>query len=82
MAFLRFMASPVGRWARIGAGVAVIVLAFTVVGFPAGFALLAAGAVFIYVGVFNVCLLGPLFGGPLMARDIPSKPNPALGKMR
>lgn len=57
-----FMASPVGRIARIVAGVVLIILGF-VVGGAAGWALGIVGLVPIAAGAGNMCLLGAPFKG-------------------
>ena len=66
MSILRFLSSPTGRWARVFAGVLLIVLG-TISG---GWALLlaAVGAVIVLVGALDVCLLAPLFGKPLSGK--------------
>jgi hypothetical protein len=66
LALARFFASGLGRGLRIVAG-----LVLAVVGIAAGgwWLLLAAlGVVFVAVGALNICLLAPLFGGPLVGR--------------
>ncbi|MEU4711048.1 DUF2892 domain-containing protein [Nocardia salmonicida] len=56
------MRSTVGRLARIAAGIAVIVVGLAVVGGTAGIIVAVIGLVPIAAGVFNFCLLGPVFG--------------------
>ncbi|MGE0570473.1 MAG: YgaP-like transmembrane domain [Dehalococcoidia bacterium] len=68
MPFAKFMASPVGRIARI-----VIGLALIIVGILAGgpmLALVAVGLVFVAVGVANVCLIGPIIRAPFKGSDV------------
>ena len=71
MAFVRFMQSWAGRLLRIAAGAAMMWYGLTQMAGTAGFALAGVGLVPIAAGVFNFCLLGPLFGVTLMGR--PSK---------
>lgn len=56
-AFAGFMNSPVGRLARIGLGVALIVVGFTVMEGAAGMALAVVGLVPIALGVSGRCLV-------------------------
>ena len=68
MGFAKFMASGAGRGLRAIAGIVLIV-----VGAVAGggwLVLSAVGIVFVAVGVFDFCLLAPLFGQPLRGRDL------------
>ncbi len=69
MSFVKFMAGPIGRWARVIAGAAIAALgiylgadAWTVV-------LLVIGAVVFLAGALNVCLFAPLFGAPFNGRQ-------------
>ena len=67
MPLAKFMASPVGRVARILIG-----LAFIVTGLLAGgpmLALVAVGLIFVAVGVVNVCLIGPIIRAPFKGSD-------------
>ena len=67
MALAKFMASPIGRIARIVIGLALIVLGI-VAGGPL-LALVAVGLVFVAVGVANVCLIGPIIRAPFKGSD-------------
>ena len=71
MGFVRFMQSWAGRLLRIGAGALLMWYGFTQIAGTAGTVLAVVGVVPIAAGVFNFCLLGPLFGVTLMGR--PSK---------
>jgi len=64
MAIAQFMASPMGRIARVVLGVVLIVLGF-VLGGGAGIALIIAGLLPIATGALDVCLIGPIAGLPL-----------------
>lgn len=63
MGFVRFMSSSAGRLVRVAAGVALIVLGFSLGG--AGLVWGVVGLVPIAAGLGNFCLLAPLFGQPL-----------------
>lgn len=66
MAVARFFASWLGRGIRIVAGLVLVALG---VRLGAWWLLLAAlGAIFVIVGIVNVCLLAVLFGGPFNGR--------------
>lgn len=62
MAILDFFSTTAGRLTRGMVGTALIVIGLLVGGW--GWLLIAVGAVFVLVGVFDVCLLAPLFGKP------------------
>lgn len=66
---VNFLASTTGRWVRAAVGVALLVLAF-VVGGTGAWVLGVLGVVFVAVGVFDVCLLAPLFGKPLRGKAL------------
>ena len=62
MGFVGFMGSTAGRAARIVVGVVLIVVGLVVVGGTGGVDLAVVGLVPLAAGVFDFCLLGPLFG--------------------
>ncbi|WP_300008171.1 YgaP-like transmembrane domain [Pseudonocardia sp.] len=62
MGFVGFMSSAAGRLTRILAGIVLIVVGLAVVGGIGGVVLAVVGLVPLAAGVFNFCLLGPLFG--------------------
>jgi hypothetical protein len=64
-AFIRFMASPAGRILRIVAGSGIIAYGLLVTGGDDGMMIAAVGALPILTGVLNICMVGPLMGGPL-----------------
>ncbi len=68
MGFARFMASPTGRGLRALVGIAVIIIGFALGG--GWIALGVVGLVFVAVGVFDLCLLAPLFGQPLSGKAV------------
>jgi hypothetical protein len=63
MGFARLMASPIGRLARIVAGLALIAVGFFVQG-AWGVVIGVVGAIPLLAGVFNVCLVAPLLRVP------------------
>ena len=70
MSFVTFMSSPAGRAVRAIAG-----LAFIAWGVVDGIlALVLVGLVPLAAGVFNVCLLGPLFKAPFSGKTLHSRP--------
>ncbi|MBL8152696.1 MAG: DUF2892 domain-containing protein [Anaerolineae bacterium] len=67
MAFARFMAGPIGRLARIIAGVVLIVLGLQAGG-TGGIILAVVGVLPILAGVLNVCLIAPIIGAPFSGK--------------
>lgn len=70
MGFAQFMASSLGRGVRIAAGVVFLAWGLFLGG---GIIPVVLGVVFVAVGVFDVCLLAPLFGAPLKGADVRAK---------
>ena len=68
MSFVSFMRSSAGRGLRIAAGV-VLIAAGIAIGGTGGIVMAVVGLVPLAAGVFNFCLLGPLFGVDLMGRE-------------
>jgi hypothetical protein len=66
MGVARFFASALGRWLRALVGLALIV--GTLGGWPLWVGIV--GVLFVVVGAANICLLAPLFGGPLRGRGL------------
>ncbi len=69
MTFAAFMASSAGRGLRALVGIVLLILAF-IVGGTVGWILGIVGIFFVLVGAMNVCVLAPLFGGPLRGADV------------
>jgi hypothetical protein len=69
MAFVKFMQSWAGRLLRIAAGGVMMWYGLTQMAGTGGIALAVVGVVPIAAGVFNFCLIGPLFGVTLMGRS-------------
>lgn len=70
MGFARFMSSTAGRLIRILAGAALILLGLVSVGGTAGILLAVVGLVPLFGGLFNFCLFAPIFGGPLLGKEV------------
>lgn len=69
-AFVRFMASGLGRLLRIVLGIVVILVGLLIVKGAWGWVLAVIGLVPIAAGAFNFCILGPLFGTSFWGRTI------------
>ncbi len=69
MSFARFMSHTAGRVIRVAAGVALIILGVVSLPLP-GIVLIVLGAVFVTVGVANVCLIAPLLHAPFSGRRL------------
>jgi hypothetical protein len=67
--FGQFMASPAGRVLRVVAGVGMIAGGIAMDS-NGGNALAIAGAVPLSAGLFDICWLSPIFGGPFKGADI------------
>lgn len=61
MGFVGFMRSVSGRLLRSAAGIALILIGLLAVGGTGGIVMAVVGVVPLLAGVFNFCLLGPLF---------------------
>lgn len=71
MELAKFMASPTGRLVRIVAGLILIALGIWVVESTLWqWVLIIVGLIPIAAGLFDFCLLSPLFGGPLAGKEI------------
>ncbi len=68
--FAQFISGIGGRLLRIVAGAAIIAAGILWVGGTLGWVLAVVGIVPITAGVFDFCLLGPLFKAPFLGRDI------------
>lgn len=67
--FAQFMASPAGRVLRVVAGAGMIAGGISMDS-NAGTALAVVGAVPLSAGLFDICWLSPILGGPLKGKDI------------
>lgn len=72
MAFVKFMASGIGRVIRIVAGIALIALGLLVVQNTTGIILAVVGLVPLLAGSLDFCVFAPLFGASLSGKEIRS----------
>ena len=63
--FARFMNSPFGRLARIIVGLALVGWGYALSGGTTGIVLMIIGLVPLVAGLFDLCIISPLLGGPL-----------------
>jgi Inner membrane protein YgaP-like, transmembrane domain len=70
--FVKFMASPAGRITRIVAGIILITLGLLVVHGVVGIILAVVGPVPLLAGLFDFCVLAPIFGASLGGKQIRS----------
>jgi hypothetical protein len=70
MVLVDFLASSTGRWVRIAAGVVLVAVGLLAVGGTAGAIVAVIGLVPLLAGMFDVCLIAPLFGAPLSGQRI------------
>lgn len=68
MSFARFMATPVGRAARIVVGAVLIILGLSAGG-TGGIILAIVGLLPLIAGAANVCFISPLIKAPFKGRD-------------
>lgn len=68
MGFSKFMSSGTGRAARIIAGIAFVIVGVSLSG--GWWALAVVGLVPLFAGIFDVCLLAPLFGQPMSGKAV------------
>jgi hypothetical protein len=70
MSVARFMSSTAGRLIRILAGIALILLGLMGIHGTAGTILAVIGLVPLIAGLFNFCVVAPLFGGPFLSKEV------------
>ena len=68
--FARFINSPAGRAVRVIAGLALIGGGYGMAG-TGGTVLMIVGLVPLAAGIFNLCLISALLGGPLSGSRMP-----------
>jgi uncharacterized membrane protein HdeD (DUF308 family) len=69
--FISFMASRNGRIVRIVAGVVLVILGFFVIANnTTGIIVTLIGLVPLAAGIFDFCVLAPLFGAPFKGSEI------------
>jgi DUF2892 family protein len=75
--FARFVNSPAGRVARIVAGLALIGWGYLGRTGAGGIALIVLGLIPLVAGVFDLCLISAVLGGPIRGSLIAgNKPQP------
>ncbi len=70
MSFTKFMSSWIGRLVRIAAGILLVWLGLGVVHGIGGWILAIVGLLPLVAGLANFCVFAPIFGGPLLGRDV------------
>lgn len=70
MTVARFMSFFAGRLIRILAGITLIILGLVSVQGTWGTILAIVGLVPLVAGLFNFCIVAPLFRGPFLGKDI------------
>ena len=70
MAFARLMSSMAGRLIRVLAGIALILFGLLSVQGTGGTILAIVGLVPLVAGLFNFCVMAPLFGGPFLGKEV------------
>jgi len=68
----RFINSPGGRVLRVGVGLGLIWYGYTQQGTSTGTILMAVGLIPLAAGLFNLCLISALLGGPISGARINS----------
>jgi hypothetical protein len=59
---ISLLVSPLGRLARIGAGIALIAVGLVAIGGTSGTLVALVGVVPLLAGILDVCVFAPLFG--------------------
>lgn len=80
-AVFNFLASQNGRYARIVAGIALVLIGL-LVGDTPGWILVIVGLVPLLAGVFDVCVFAPLFGLAFKGTDLRAALRKRRGKNR
>jgi hypothetical protein len=73
--FAQFLNAPMGRILRAVLGVLIILAGLLWVGGVVGWVVAAVGLVLVLAGLFDFCVLSPLFGGPFWGREIRAMSN-------
>lgn len=67
-AFTIFMASKAGRLIRILTGTGLIAWGLVAMAPNPGYIIAAVGVLPLFTGLLNICLIGPIFGGPVSGK--------------
>ena len=70
MKFSKFMASGLGRLLRVIAGLVLFYLGFGIMNNTPGYIIGVIGIIPLVAGVFDFCIMAPLFGMPFMGKAI------------
>lgn len=70
MKFVKFMAGPWGRGIRMVAGLLIVLWGFGFISDVLSIITMALGALVFSAGLYNFCLLAPIFRAPLKAKDL------------
>ncbi len=68
--FARFINSPSGRVLRVVAGAGLIGWGYMQLGSTTGIVLITVGFVPLIAGLFNLCVISALLGGPISGRRL------------
>lgn len=68
--FARFINSPSGRAVRVIVGVALMGWGYLRLDGTAGSVLIVVGLILLAAGVFNLCLISALLGGPIRGDQV------------
>jgi hypothetical protein len=68
--FARFINSPTGRVLRLAVGMGLIGYGFTQRGTQTGLILMVVGFIPLLAGVFDLCLVSGLLGGPFRGSSV------------
>lgn len=75
--FARFINSPAGRITRIVAGLGLVAWGYAQHAGRGGIVLIVVGLIPLAAGLFNLCLISALLGGPIRGSEVArSKPQP------
>lgn len=70
MALIEFLASFSGRMLRVAAGTAIVAVGLLALDGTAGIIVTVIGMIPLLAGMFDVCLVAPLFGASFSGRQI------------
>jgi hypothetical protein len=68
----RFINAPAGRIVRIVVGIILIIWGYTIAGTALGIVLMIVGLFPLVAGVFDLCLVSALLGGPIKGETLRS----------
>jgi hypothetical protein len=71
--FAKFINSPAGRIFRIAAGIGFIVVGYVFRDYTLGLVSMVWGVVPLVAGIFDLCFISAILGGPISGKKIRSK---------